>query len=155
MKIDRTESRLVGALVTMAVVALAAPVPPVWAQPKPPGLATEQNRETLLEQIASLNAQVERLQATVQKCQTVGCPPPAATTDSGTKMAEHGMGAPQGGGMQGGGMMPEHPMGTMGQGSPPMVPNPQASGMMGVPPPSGATPTAPPPANPPAAMDHM
>lgn len=97
--------------------------------------------------------------------------PHAAANDRGAQMAEHGMGSPQGGGMQGGGMMQEHQMGAMGQQPSPAPQAPRGGAMggpgkpgmdqhmdqmhgggMGSPPPSAAPPAL--PANP-TAMDHM
>jgi len=125
---------------------------PLYAQAKRTATLAEQDQKALLDEIAKLKAQVERLQATVEKCQTVGCPASAGTGGAGAaqgpaqgmepsehgmqggKMKEHSMGGgtqgsgmqDSGGGMQGGGMEGgmEHSMGGMGGGSPTPMPHP-------------------------------
>lgn len=147
---------------------------PLYAQATRSTAPVTQDQKALLDEIAKLRRQVQRLQATVKKCQTVGCPPAAAMGAAGTAQAPgkamapgamqggNTMEHPMGGGMQGGGM--EHPMGAMGAGSP----TPASGGMgdqpkpgmgmdqmhgggMGMPP---SSPTAP-AADPSGGMGHM
>lgn len=108
MLICSTRSSLTAAAIAALVLLAGAPL---FAQAKRSTAPGTQDQKALLDEIAKLKAQVERLQTTVEKCQTVGCPPAAATGAAGTqqgpgKAMEHG-------GMQGGKMM-EHPMGGMG-----------------------------------------
>lgn len=108
---------------------------PLEAQEKPSAKPGTQGEKPLQDEIAKLKAQVKQLQATVEKCQTEGCP--AAAGSGGAKMKE-GMGQ---GGMQQGKMMEhqmsggmEHPMGSGMQGGPmehPMAG--QSGGMSGTP----------------------
>jgi hypothetical protein len=105
--------RLASALAS-ALVLLAGR--PLYAQAKLTATAGAQDQKALLDEIAKLKAQVERLQATIEKCQAVGCPAPAGTGGVGAAQGPgQGMEPPEHGGMQGG-KMKEHPMGGMGGG---------------------------------------
>lgn len=116
----KNEKRTKSIGITFAAGLIAAlmslPGAPLYAQGKPSAKTAAQDQQALVDEIAKLKAQVERLQATVEKCRTVGCPAPARTGGAGSGKTMGGMEQSEHGGMQGGKMM-EHPMGGGMQGS--------------------------------------
>lgn len=100
-----TRNILAAAAIVAAVLFVSAPAS---GQTKRPPAAAEENQKALLEEIKALRAQVERLQKTVYAQQE------------------------RTGGMPGGPMKPEHPMGAMGGGdSPTAMPDSSIPGMKG------------------------